>query len=135
MRKSITTIVATLGVVALITGIYSFTSPQAAKAVEGGEFMQITTVESIIPGGLGRSRMFITDPSGKMEEKKMKNFYSLAGINMGNINVNDALILNTLNSYQKEGWTVYNVTAGVQSPSGGDGGNQGIYLTRYLLQK
>ena len=137
MKKTITTIAATVGVLALIVGIYSFTTPKADATLEGGEFMQVTTVESIIPGGLGRSRMFITDASGKMEEKKMKNFYSMVGINMGNINENDALILNTINGYIKDGWTLEHVTTGVQSPSTGpDGGKgEGLYMTRYLLKK
>ena len=137
MRKTITTVVTTLGVVALIAVIYSFNSPAVEKTVEGGEYMQVTTIESIIPGGVGRSRMFITDPSGKMEESKMKNFYSIVGINMGNINENDAAILNTINRLTKEGWNLINVSTGVQSPSTGpDGGKgEGLYMTRYLFQK
>ncbi len=136
MKKTVTTVLLTLGVVAIIGGAFAFTKA-SDKPAEGGEFMTITTVESIIPGGLGRSRMFITDPSGKLEERKMKNFYSMVGINMGNINENDAAILNTLNAYTKEGWKVMHVNTGVQSPSSDPNGGkgEGIYMTRYLLKK
>ena len=32
------------------------------------QFMQITTVESVVSGGLGRSKMIITSPDGSQTE-------------------------------------------------------------------
>lgn len=96
-------------------------------------YMQITTIESIIPGGLGRSRMIVTDPSGKQTETELKNFYSMVGINLENIKSNDSGILKTLNDYAKDGWRVAQVTAGTQSPS--EQYPQGIFITRYLMEK
>lgn len=83
------------------------------------EFKVITVVESIVPGGAGRSRIIETQSemdvekfttertdgkkSGqsdikrsdakveKFKESKLLNFYSLAGINFQNIASNDAL--------------------------------------------
>jgi len=124
----------------IATTIYAFTPAPTntnALAPAGGEFLQLTTVESIIPGGLGRSRMFVTHPSGKLEETKIKNFYSMVGINMGNINENDAIVMNKITALSSEGWNLVNVSTGVQSPSASaNGGNgEGLYLTRYLFSR
>ncbi len=42
------------------------------------EFMQITTVESALAGGLGRSKMIITNSDGSQEEVDMENLFNLA---------------------------------------------------------
>ncbi|MBC7446919.1 MAG: hypothetical protein H7330_02550 [Hymenobacteraceae bacterium] len=95
--------------------------------------MQVTTIESIIPGGIGRSRMLTTNADGTQKIDEMENFYSLAGINFGNIQKNEAQILTTLSRLENEGWHLERVTTGVQSPADTKGG--GIYMTRYLLKK
>ncbi|MBK8441937.1 MAG: hypothetical protein IPL35_00340 [Sphingobacteriales bacterium] len=97
------------------------------------QLMQVTTVESIIPGGLGRSRMIVTLPDGTQQEQDLENFYSLVGINFGNIKQNDNAILNKLNALITEGWEIENIATGVQSPS--EGVAQGIFITRYLLSR
>ena len=114
------------------------------------EFKVITTVESIVPMGIGRSRMidnkqpmdykkFTTERTdgkdsnqGKvdrtdakidnMEETKLLNFYSGVGINFQNIASNDAIIGSKLNEMAKEGWELMFVTSGVESDSGKDDG-------------
>lgn len=96
-------------------------------------YMQITTIESIIPGGLGRSKMVVTDETGKQTESELKNFYSMVGINLDNIKGNDVGILKALNDYAAKGWRVVQVTAGTQSPS--EQYPQGIFITRYLMEK
>lgn len=96
-------------------------------------YMQITTLESIIPGGLGRSRMIVTDASGKQTESEMKNFYSMVGINLENIKTNDNTIIKALNEYAKDGWRVVQTTTGTQSPN--EQNPQGIFITRYLMEK
>jgi hypothetical protein len=126
------------------------------------EFKVITVVESIVPGGLGRSRMvenkgaldinnFTTERTdGKKStqkdvsrddakidvfaESKLLNFYSLAGINFQNVASNDALISSKLNQMSEEGWELAFVTSGVESDSGkGDG--KGIFITRFVFRK
>lgn len=97
------------------------------------KYMQVTTIESIIPGGLGRSKMIVTDGNGKQSQSDMKNFYSMVGINMENIQENESNTLKTLNKLATEGWKVVQVTAGTQSPS--EQYPQGIFITRYLLTK
>src|SRR6185436_20494100 len=107
------------------------------------QYAVVTTVESIVPAGLGRSRMisnkedlntanFTTSRTdGKtsemntvkrkdlkidnFDETKLLNFYSLGGINFQNVASNDALISAKLNEMSQAGWTLAFVTAGVES--------------------
>ena len=126
------------------------------------EFKVITVVESIVPGGLGRSRIvenkgeldvsnFTTErtdgkKSGqkdvkrsdakidKFAESKLLNFYSLAGINFQNIASNDALISSKLNQMTQEGWELAFVTSGVESDAGKTDDN-GLFITRFIFKK
>jgi len=127
------------------------------------EFKIITTVESVIPGGLGRSRMmsptediasdeFTTErTNGKkgnaqnkvkrknlridgIEETKLLNFYSLTGINFQNVASNDALVSDKLTQMAANGWELMFVTSGVESDGGATDG-EGIYITRYVFKK
>ena len=126
------------------------------------EFKVITTIESIVPMGLGRSRIiegkspvdynqFTTERTdgkksdqGKIKrgdakidnlaETKMLNFYSGVGINFQNIASNDAMITSKLNEMATEGWVLMTVVSGVESDAGkGDG--VGIFITRYIFKK
>jgi hypothetical protein len=96
-------------------------------------YMQVSTIESIIPGGLGRSKMIITLPDGKQNDASMENFYSMAGINFSNVQSNERAIINKINQITADGWELHQVTSGVQSPS--EGNAQGIFITRYLFKK
>ena len=126
------------------------------------EYKIITTIESIVPGGMGRSRIiengteidyqqFTTERTDgkkskqgdikrgdakvdKFAETKMLNFYSMAGINFQNVASNDALATSMLNSMLKDGWKLFTVVSGVESDAGkGDG--SGIFITRYIFTK
>lgn len=109
---------------------YSFRpAPQAASYT----YRQFSTIESVVPGGLGRSRIIISDDAQQEVGKDLMNFYSLTGINFKNVANNDKLIVDNINQYTAEGWELYTVTAGVQSPS--DKGGNGIFMTRYLFRK
>jgi hypothetical protein len=115
----------------LIVSLFAFKSVEdTPKRVL---YMQVSTIESIIPGGLGRSKMIITLPDGKQNDAGMENFYSIAGINFGNVQSNERAIINKINQITAEGWELHQVTSGVQSPS--DGNAQGIFITRYLFKK
>ncbi|MCB0409815.1 MAG: hypothetical protein KDD29_06315 [Flavobacteriales bacterium] len=126
------------------------------------QYKIITTVESIVPGGLGRSRIveenqvmdynqFTTERvDGKdskqgdikrgdakidnMYETKILNFYSMAGLNFQNIASNDAMISSKLNAMAQEGWELFTVVSGVESDAGKEDGN-GIFITRYIFKK
>lgn len=134
------------------------TQPQS----EPTKFKIITTIESIVQGGIGRSRIiengteldynqFTTERTdgkksdqGKIKrgdakverfnETKILNYYSLVGINFQNIASNDAMITSKLNELSEEGWELSNVVSGVESDAGkGDG--VGIFITRYIFKK
>ncbi|MEM9144183.1 MAG: hypothetical protein AAGA86_14430 [Bacteroidota bacterium] len=122
----------------------------------------ITSVESIVPGGLGRSRMissdterdyyqFSSDRSAEndqrntskrkdirvkdFEETKLLNFYNVAGIRFQNIAANDAVISSKVNEMLANGWDLAFVTSGVESSSGDALGDQGIFITRYIFKR
>lgn len=118
------------------------------------EYKVVTIVESIVPGGIGRSRIIETKSElnaddyaedridGKKSNMNSKrkdvkvdvfseglllNFYSLTGINFQNIASNDALITSKINGLVQEGWELAFVTSGVESDAGtskGLGGGQ-----------
>jgi hypothetical protein len=95
--------------------------------------MAFTTIESIVPGGAGRSRMLIDGGDGELDEQKIKNLYSMMGIKMENIFQNDQDVVSKLNDLSDEGWELAFSNTGVQSPT--DGGTSGIYCTRYILRR
>jgi len=127
------------------------------------EYKIITSVESIVPAGIGRSRLISTsedknyqdftstrtddkkaDKQNKsdrgeirvknFEETKLLNFFNVAGIRFQNIAANDALVSSKINTMIEEGWELAFVTSGVESDSGkGDG--QGIFITRYIFKR
>jgi hypothetical protein len=119
-------------VLALLMLSLSSLKAQDIKAEPGKQFMQITTVESVVGGGLGRSKMIITNPDGSQKESDLENLFSLAGINFKNIKENEDKIVKVLKVYTDEGWKMDYVTSFTLSPS--DNG-QGIFMTRYLLSR
>ena len=126
------------------------------------EYKVVTSVESIVPMGLGRSRIIeslqetsadaltTTRTQGDKSEQsnvkrkdakidnfnetKLLNFYSATGINFQNIASNDALIADKINTLVLAGWELTFVVSGVESDSGqGDG--TGIFITRYFFKR
>ena len=116
--------------VALFAG-YSFRPNPVAP---GYTYRQFSTIESVVPGGLGRSRVIISDQGDQEVGKDLLNFYSMVGINFKNIASNDRLIVETINEYTTDGWELHVVTTGVNSAAEGKGGT-GIFITRYLFRK
>lgn len=112
--------------------LFSFTNPTSSPQ-QDQLWYQVTVIESVVPGGVGRSRMISQDENGKMEETKLQNFFSLAGINFGNVMENDQQITNKISELSNKGWNLYDVTSGVYGGSGNN--NQGIFITRYLFNK
>ena len=128
------------------------------------EYKVITSVESIISSGLGRSRIVSANDErnykdftsnrtdGKtekdkrnkskrseirvknFEETKLLNFFNLGGIRFQNIAANDAVITSKINTMVEEGWDLAFVTSAVES-YGGKGDNNGIFITRYVFKR
>jgi len=95
------------------------------------EFMQFTTIESVVPMGLGRSRLITTNEDGALQEIKMKNFFSATGINFKNVRMNDQMITNKINTLYELGWELESSTTGVYSGES----STGIFITRYLFKR
>jgi opacity protein-like surface antigen len=115
----------------IIISLSSGAFAQQPQPVES-KFMQITTIESVVGGGLGRSKMVITKEDGTQEEKDLENLFSMTGINFKNIKSNESSILQTLKLYTDAGWKLHATIPMTLSP--GQNGS-GIFMTRYLLVK
>lgn len=96
------------------------------------QYMQVTTIESVVGGGVGRSKMVISNSDGTQEERDLENLFSLTGINFKNIKSNENDILNTIKSYTAKGWRLMSTVPLTLSPNNG---GAGIFMTRYLLVK
>jgi hypothetical protein len=99
------------------------------------EYKQITAVESVVPGGLGRSRILTTDDNGQTREKELKNFYSLVGINFDNITNNDRVIVERRNDFSNDGWELFSVITGSNQQSSQGNSSGGIFITRYIFRR
>ena len=134
----------------------------AICVIAQAQYQVVTIVESIVPGGVGRSRMientavvdhnaFTTNRvDGKdskqgdidrgelkvstFKETKLLNFFSMVGINFQNIASNDAVITSKLNEMDSQGFELAFVTSGVESDAGKEDGN-GIFVTRLYFRK
>jgi hypothetical protein len=95
------------------------------------EYMQISAVESVVPGGFGRSRLISTSKDGQVMEKELQNFFSLVGINFGNVQNNDRVIATRLNELTQEGWELYTVNSGVYAAET----KTGLFISRYLFRR
>ena len=143
-------------IICTIIILFAFTD-----AIAQVEYKIITSVESIVPGGLGRSRLISanetkdfrqytssqSEESNKrnksdradirvksFDETKLLNFYNIGGIRFQNIAANDAVITSKINTMIEEGWELAFVNSAVESECGkGDG--QGIFITRYIFKR
>ncbi|MBN8578215.1 MAG: hypothetical protein KF775_14390 [Cyclobacteriaceae bacterium] len=133
-----------------------------ASVIFAQEFKVVTVVESIVPGGVGRSRMIeqkqemnyhdlTTERTNgrksdqdeikrsdikidNFSETKLLNFYSIAGINFQNIASNDAVISSKINEMVKDGYDLAFVSSAVESDAGKSDG-VGIFITRLYFKK
>ena len=131
------------------------------KAQKGYEFTSFTVIESIIPNGLGRSRIIhaletrdykefasvrseddnTRNKSDRddirvknFEETKILNFFNLGGIRFQNIAANDAMVNSKVNGMMDDGWELMTIIAGVESDAGEKDG-QGIFITRFYFKR
>jgi len=152
----------------ILAGIFAIATIFSATAQNESENTQptfevkvITSVESIVPLGLGRSRIISTnavrdykefsseqtegdDTRNKskrkdirvkdFEETKLLNFYNVGGIRFQNIAANDAVISSKLTSMLADGWDLVFVTSAVESDAG-ETDEQGIFITRYIFKR
>ncbi|WP_298520438.1 hypothetical protein [uncultured Kordia sp.] len=144
-----------------LMGLLVLGSVFSVNAQQKYEYKVITSVESIVSSGLGRSRLISasenrdykqftsnrTEENDKrnkskrkdirvknFEETKLLNFYNIGGIRFQNIAANDAVVSSKINGMVEEGWDLAFVVSGVES-DGGDEDRQGIYITRYIFKR
>jgi hypothetical protein len=152
----------------IITGMLSIATIISASAQNETDTSQpefeikvITSVESIVPLGLGRSRLISSNADRDYrdftseqneedntrnkskrkdirvkdyEETKLLNFYNVGGIRFQNIAANDAVISSKLTTMLAQGWDLVFVTSAVESDAGEEDG-QGIFITRYIFKR
>lgn len=119
-------------IILLLSSVFIAKAQEPVKSA-GRQFMQVTTIESVVAGGMGRSRMLITNPDGSQKEMELNNLFSIAGINFKNIKENEDTILKTIKSFTDKGWKLEQVMPLTLSQN--DSGAGGIFMTRYLLSK
>jgi len=146
----------TVCAVCIMAVIYSFTLVE-----KGYEFKTVTIIESIVPNGVGRSRIInamedrdYKDFSKVMteedksrnksdrgdirvkeyEETKLLNFYNIGGIRFQNIAANDAVIDSRINAFLDKGWEIISINSAVEAYGGKDDSN-GLFLTRFYFKK
>ena len=138
MNKHLTTFSVAALTALLVIGAFSF-KPAPAPDNNAGHpayiYKQISTVESVVPGGIGRSRILTTDDGGQLLEKDLKNFYSLVGINFENIANNDRVIVDKLNELSSQGWELFQTTCGNNQQSSNGSSSGGLFITRYIFRK
>lgn len=127
------------------------------------EYSIVTSVESLVTSGAGRSRMISVNEDKNFEEytttrtedkdkdeknksdrgdirvreydeTKLLNFYNITGIRFQNIAANDALMTSKINTMADEGWELVFVNTGVESDAGKGDGNA-IFITRYTFRR
>lgn len=126
------------------------------------EYKIITVIESIVPMGIGRSRIIenkqevsagdlttartdgktsrqgtVSRSDAKIqefEETTLLNFYSGVGINFQNIASNDAIITSKIMEIVEQGWDLAFALSGVESDAGEKDG-KGIYITRLIFKR
>ncbi|MBC8754106.1 hypothetical protein H2O64_05450 [Kordia sp. YSTF-M3] len=149
------------GLIALATTFFTTAQNESNNKKPTFEVKVITSVESIVPLGLGRSRLISTnairdykefsseqtEEDNKrnkskrkdirvkdFEETKLLNFYNIGGIRFQNIAANDAVISSKLTAMLAEGWDLIFVTSAVESDAG-ETDEQGIFITRYIFKR
>jgi hypothetical protein len=148
-------------VIVLLISCFAFQA-QEMTTQEINEWRIVTVVESIVPMGLGRSRMVenMTDVNtedfrtsrvdgkkssqrtvsrkelkvDKFDEAKLLNFFSATGINFQNIASNDAMIAARIMELESEGYSLAYVTSAVES-FGGKDDDSGIFISRMYFKK
>ena len=133
----------------------------ASFSLSAQEYKVITSVESIVPSGLGRSRIINSleekdhreytsvqteDDNTRnkskrnkirvknFEETKLLNFFNLGGIRFQNIAANDTMLSSMINDMVSQGWELVFVNSAVES-DGGETDGQGIFITRYIFKR
>ena len=120
-----------LGATALLAGSLLATTPAQAQNPAGSfTYQQVTTLESVVAGGFGRSKVIFTPAFKGMAEAPLENLFSLGGINFGNVAKNEESISRLMQTMNDEGFALVQAVPLTSSIQGG-----GIFMTRYIFRK
>ena len=147
---------------ALLLAALSLVTLYTTQAQTTPEYKVLTVVESIVPAGVGRSRIIETQTQmnadqfttertdGKksdqgrikrrdakideFSETKLLNLFSVTGINFQNIASNDALITSRINELARDGWELTFMSSAVESHAG-EPDDHGIFITRLIFKR
>ena len=149
-----------LGVFTLAFVLFSFKNSSSEEPAKP-KFTSFTVIESIVPSGIGRSRIINaleqrdykeftsvqteSDNSPNksdrseirvknFEETKLLNFFNMGGIRFQNIAANDAVINSKVNAMLAEGWQLVSIVSGVESVGSSEDSN-GIFITRFYFKR
>ena len=150
-----------VAVLMLLSGVFMSFRSATNEGAGVTEFTSLTVIESIVPSGIGRSRIIQAleerdyktytkvmseDDKGRnkskradirvknYEETKLLNLYNMGGIRFQNIAANDAVLKSRVNAMLAEGWEIVSINSAVEAFAGKDD-TDGIFLTRYYFQR
>lgn len=116
-------------VVGLLTAGAS-TLPAKAQSAGNFTYQLVTTIESVVPGGFGRSRISYTPAFKGIKEAPMENLFSLTGLNMANLQKNEETIVAITQQMAADGYELVQALPLTSSIQG-----SGIFMTRYIFRK
>ena len=120
-----------LGAMALLAGSLLATTPAQSQNPAGSfTYQHVTTLESVVAGGFGRSKVIFTPAFKGLAEAPLENLFSLGGINFGNVAKNEESIGRLMQTMNDEGFALVQAVPLTSSIQGG-----GIFMTRYLFRK
>ena len=106
-------------------------TPAAAQSSPAAyNYQLVTTIESVVPGGFGRSKVSYTPAFKGMKEAPMENLFSLTGLNLSNLQKNEDTILALTQQMATEGYELVQAMPLTSSIQG-----SGIFMTRYIFRK
>jgi len=116
-------------VAGLLSGGAAFT-PAKAQSAGNFTYQLVTTIESVVPGGFGRSKVSYTPAFKGIKEAPMENLFSLTGLNMANLQKNEETIVALTQQMAAEGYDLVQALPLTSSIQG-----SGIFMTLYIFHK
>jgi hypothetical protein len=117
-------------VAGLLAAGTSFSPAAAQSAPNGYSYQLVTTIESVVPGGFGRSKISYTPAYKGIKEAPMENLFSLTGLNLANLQKNEDAIVTLTQQMANDGYELVQALPLTSSIQG-----SGIFMTRYMFRK
>ena len=92
------------------------------------------TLESVVGAGFGRSSVIetVNGETKLLNDYELNNFFSAAGINMGNVQSNENTIVRIITQNESDGWELFSITSTALNT---DTKRQGIFISRHLYRR